>query len=376
MRVLYWTDRFWPHVGGIETVSAALLPALRQRGHDFHILTSHSATPLPDEDIFAGVPLQRLHLLTALTQNDLGLLATSLRRLHAIKQHVRPDLVHLHFSGPSALFHWKTAAAHPAPTLLTLHALHTLPEQADTQHSLLVRTLQQAAWVTSVSEHLLMAARRLVPEIAARSSVIYNGVAQPTEAPTPLPLDPPTLLCVGRLVIWKGFTDALRALAEVRHHWPRARLVIAGDGPQRAALEEMARELGVADGVTFLGWVEPPQIPSLLNRCTLLLIPSWEAENLPMTAMEAAWMQRPVIASHLSGLPEVVRDGETGALVPPHAPDALAARIVALLADPTRLQRMGEQARAHAAARFTIARCAAAYDALYRQLAGESAPVV
>lgn len=354
-------------------MSAALAPALRRIGHDLCLVTSHGATVLPDETTYEGVPLHRLHMLTALTQNSIHEVAASIQRLTRIKRSFRPDLVHVHFSGPSALFHWKSSAGRPIPTVVTLHALHSVPGGDSRASSLVVQTLEKASWVVSVSRHLLSAARELVPSIGPKSSVIYNGMARPDVAPAPLPIDPPLLLCVGRLVPWKGFGDALRAFAQVQHRRPDVRMVIAGDGPHRRELEQLASGLGVGESVRFEGRVEPARIPALLNRATLLLIPSWREENLPMTSIEAAWMGRPVVASDLSGLPEIVRDGETGLLVPPNDPDALAARLVELLAAPERLRRMGDAAHRHVVGHFDLDRCADAYDQLYRIVAARGA---
>jgi glycogen(starch) synthase len=186
-------------------------------------------------------------------------------------------------------------------------------------------------------------------------------------APGPPPLDPPHLLGIGRLVPFKGFDVALQAFRRVLDRLPRARLTLAGDGPERTALEHLAARLGVRDAVDFVGWVHPGRVQALMSAATLVLMPSrWE--GLPLVALEAQAAGRPVVASRAGGLPEVVVDGETGRLVPPDAPEALADAVLALLARPVELARMGHAARERAARVFDQVRCVDEYAALLEEV--------
>jgi glycogen(starch) synthase len=365
VRILYITERFAPLIGGIETMSEYLLSVLRERGHHLHVVTSHSGAALPDRDTWAGIPLTRLHMLTALTRRDLKLIAATRAALSALKRDFQPDFVHIQFSGPSSLFHWDTLSAHPTRTLVTLHSV---PPQMAGARSLLLGTLQKADWVTAVSAYMLAWARAQAPEIEARSSVVYNGVPPVTTVPASLPLDPPCILWIGRMVAWKRVDLLLRALSLM----PRVRLLLAGDGPERAALTALATELGVAERVDFLGWVGRSSLPDLINRATVLVIPSSAEENLPMVAIEAAQMGRPVIAARLSGLPEIIQHGETGVLLDEMTPEALAQALDALLQDPATLTAMGQAARRVVQSRFTVAHMVDAYDCLYTRVAAQS----
>lgn len=370
MRVLYWTERFWPHVGGVEVLSAQLIPALQATGHDFCLVTSHSAADLPDEDNWQGVPLHRLPFLPALTDNDLHALVAARRRLAAIKRAFRPDLVHIHFSGPSPWFHWQTADAWPSPTLVTLHAL---PAGWQTGAPLLAQTLARADHINSVARFMRDDLLRWQPALADKLDVIYNGIADQSPTVTPLPIDPPRLLCVGRLVDWKGFDTPIRALALLADRFPTLRLTIAGDGPQRAALAALAAELGVAGRVDFCGWVGRDALPALYAGATLVLVPSHAQENLPLVAQEALLHGRPLLASAVGGLPELLENAggaadSAGALLPVGDAPAWAAALAAHLGDAPRLRRAAATA-ARAGAAFTLAACAAAYDRRYGALA-------
>ena len=219
-------------------------------------------------------------------------------------------------------------------------------------------------------------------EVAARYGltprVIYNGVD--LERFAPRPPDPalrarltggverPVLLCAGRLVRWKGFEYAIEALALLSTE-PAPVLAIAGSGPYRGDLERLAAARGVADRLRFLGEWPYAAMPELYPAADVVLGTSFVNETFGIALCEALACERPVIASDFGGFREVVRDGETGVLVPPRDPAALAAAIDALLADPARCRCYGAAGRRDVAARFSwdavVARVLAAYaDAL------------
>ncbi len=147
------------------------------------------------------------------------------------------------------------------------------------------------------------------------------------------------LLAMGRLHRNKGFDIALRALALL----PGAHLSIAGEGPERAALEALARELGVADRVAFLGWRR--DVGALLAACDVFLCSS-RHEPLGNIVLEAWSAARPVVAAAAQGPSELIEENETGLLVPVDDAAALAAAVGALLADPQRAARLAQAGRA------------------------------
>jgi glycosyltransferase involved in cell wall biosynthesis len=143
-------------------------------------------------------------------------------------------------------------------------------------------------------------------------------------------------------------------------------LVLVGEGPERPHVQALAAELGVADRVLCLGAL--PHFSEWLGRADLFLLPS-ETESFGLAALEALACGVPVIASDVGGLPEVVRHGETGLLVPPGDPAALAAAVASLLDDEPRRQRLGQAGREDAVARFAPEPAVLAYE---RVLAGAS----
>ncbi len=370
MRLLFWTGTYWPNIGGVEVFSSNLMAGLRRRGHEVAIVTSHSDLDLPDEGSHQDVPIHRMPFNKAFTDpSPVGAFVEAWRRVRAVKASFAPDIIHINFSGfdgIGVLFHLETTAADAAPFLVTVHTVR----HADWHEPLLERMLREAGWVVSVSEALKAEVAGLAPDIAERSSVIYNAVEVPALAPAPLPRPTPRLVCLGRIVHDKGFDVALEALALLAPRFPRAGMVIAGDGPARPELETRARELGIADSVEFTGWVEPDKVFELINSATLVLLPS-RRETFGLVALEAALMARPVVASRVDGLPEVVADGQTGLLVDKENPAALAGAIARLLEDAGMAERMGQAARRRARELFDFERQVDAYEDLYQRLAGK-----
>jgi len=363
MKILYWTELFWPHIGGIEVLSTQLIPALQERGYEFAVVTSHSHLDLPDQTVYQDIPIYRFHFLTSLNNNNLRQSITARQQVAKLKQSFKPDLVHLHFSGPSAYFHLQTVTAHPAPTLITIHSL---PKHRSKQHGLLARTLHDASWVNTVSTTTLDELRQLVPEIKSRSSVIYNGLEMPPLKPAPLAFEAPRLLCLGRFLDWKGFDLAISAFATLQERFPQARLMIAGDGPEKPNLEQQVVELELNDRIEFTGWIAPDEVATLINTATMVIIPSRTGEMLPVVALQAAQMARPVIATRVAGLPEFVTHQQTGLLVEKDNSTALADAIAFLLEHSEMTTRMGQVARQKAQEVFGLKPCVEAYDKLYQ----------
>jgi glycosyltransferase involved in cell wall biosynthesis len=173
---------------------------------------------------------------------------------------------------------------------------------------------------------------------------------------------PGYLLFVGRLRIRKGVEVLLEAFRELRGRVPGAVLRIAGDGEHRAALERKADGLGLGSAVTFLGTRDGSQVRALLAGAAALVVPSIY-EGMPLVVLEAMERGVPVVASAVSGIPEVVVGGETGWLVPPEDLQALARALEEVLADAPEARRRGEAGRRRVEERYRPAVAAASWRA-------------
>jgi colanic acid/amylovoran biosynthesis glycosyltransferase len=189
----------------------------------------------------------------------------------------------------------------------------------------------------------------LCPHLAGKVVNVYNGVSlTPAPGPRPPARPPFHLLALGRLVPKKGFGVLLAACRELRAQGVEVRLTLAGDGPERGKIQDLIHREGLADRVSLPGAVPHREVARLMAAADLLVMPSLIApsgdrDGIPNVVLEALLCEVPVVASAVSGIPEVIRDGDTGWLTAPGDAEALTGAIAAALADP-------EEAR-HRAAR-------------------------
>jgi glycosyltransferase involved in cell wall biosynthesis len=368
MRLVFVQEAFWPSVGGIEVLSQRALVALRERGYEPSVITTFAGQELPERDEVQGIPVYRFPFRRALEDRDLEAIIRCRKGLTSLKRELLPDVIQINFSGPSGYF--LLATAEPGDPPIVMAVRHPLDRMTDNPNSLVYRLLGASTWVTGNSRSTLEQSIAAVPEIESRASVILNGLDVPETSPTRLSFDPPQLLCLGRLVFDKGFHLAVEAFSAVRKLFPEARLTIAGDGPERSALEAQVNALGLEAAVRFTGLLSREEVPAAMNEASLVLMPSRE-ESFGLVALEAGIMGRPVVATAVGGLPEVVRNGVTGWTVPHDDAEALAAAAVQCISDPDRARRYGQAARRRALETFSLERYVNQYDALYRHLAGD-----
>jgi glycogen(starch) synthase len=358
--VLLWSELYWPYIGGAEIFAAKLMQSLRGRGIEFLVVTSHHDRELPDAGVHDGIPIRRLPFRAAIANRDVRSFARAMSEAAAIEREFAPDLIHVNAIGPSVMFLLRSRRAESPPYVVTVQQ-EVLPSQRDGSATLLAQALVGARHVVGVSRTVLDQLRAAHPEIADRSSVIFNGVDTPALAPAPLP-ETPHVLCLGRLVPAKGFDVALRAAALLGH----VRMTIAGDGVMRGELMALAKELGV--DAAFPGWIDPDDVPRLINEASVVVMPS-RREGLGIVSVQAALMARPIIATPVGGLPEVVLDGESGILIPVDDAPTLAAALETLLKDREKATAMGRRGREHALAKLDWNATIASYDSLYRSYA-------
>jgi len=203
------------------------------------------------------------------------------------------------------------------------------------------------SWWTRRADRVIVPSRYLARWVESwgvpkdRLVVIYNAVELVDGVePLPVPLKTPVkAITVGRLVPWKRVDGLIEALREI----PELGLVIVGDGPERPRLERIVQELGISDRVYFAGQRSKTETLSLMAACDFFVLNS-TYEGHPHAVLEAMALGLPVVATAVGGTPEVVRDGETGVLVPGRY-GALGASLSALARDPALRRRLGRAAR-------------------------------
>lgn len=161
------------------------------------------------------------------------------------------------------------------------------------------------------------------------------------------------ILCVGRLVAWKGQSLLIECAAELVKAGVDANVALIGEGPKRADLEALASELAVADRVELLGAVGQDEIQTHYAAADVVCLPSY-AEGVPVVLMEAMALERPVVSTRITGIPELVEDGTHGLLVPPGDLKALVRALRELASDPQRRAEMGRAGRVKVESEFDV----------------------
>jgi glycosyltransferase involved in cell wall biosynthesis len=211
---------------------------------------------------------------------------------------------------------------------------------------------------------------------AEKIKTIANGIdVKAFECAQPLPplqdAGSTVVGMVARLDLQKGFEYLLRAARELCQMFPGLRIVIAGEGPDRSAIEEMIEQYGLQSSVVLAG--QQSNMPAVYAAMDIFVLPSLN-EGLPMTVLEAMAASKPVIATRVGAIPSVIQDGENGLLVAPKDPEGLRNAIASLLNDPERRRRLGDQAHAWVSQNYTSEGMAVKYREMYEEVLGKPAP--
>ena len=345
-------------ISGAEAHLLSLLPQLRRRGWDVRMLMLHEHEPgargFARELERRGVGVDDIPL--AADVDPLAFL-----RLSAYVARRRPAILHTHLVHGDVYGQVVGSLAGVPLRLSTKHGFNEFREGRG--FALADRTVAGLAHVhVAISRGL---ARYLAQTEGFREEtfeIVHYGIEA---GPEPAPYDGSrlNLLCVGRLIPIKGHIVLLRAFAQARAEVPGLTLELAGRGVLDPALRALAKELGVDDGVRFLGFVSP--VADAIERAAGVVAPSL-GEGFGLVALEAMERARPVVAARIGGLGELVVDGETGFLVPPAEVEPLARAMVALAQDPERAAELGRAGRRRALTTFAEERCVERTELLYR----------
>jgi len=261
--------------------------------------------------------------------------------------------LHAHFGTNSAEVAMLVHALGGPPFSFTVHG----PEEFDRPEFIgLAEKIRHSAFVVAISSFGRSQLYRWIEHAHwSKVQVVHCGLEQAfhsgvsTEA-----VAMPRLVCVGRLCEQKGQLLLVQAAGRVRREGVPFELVLAGDGDMRPAIEELVDTLGLRAHVRITGWISSDQVRGEILGARALALPSF-AEGLPVVIMEAMALGRPVIATYVAGIPELVRPGENGWLIPAGDVEALAEAIMECLGlDAAALEHMGAQARQRALSRHDV----------------------
>ncbi|MFO8074926.1 MAG: glycosyltransferase family 4 protein [Egibacteraceae bacterium] len=372
MRIAVVCPYDWSAHGGVRSHVASLCGELARR-HDVAILAPASA-PLAGEDpLDAAVHVVGRAVAVPFNRSVARIAASPLagRRTLATLRDLDPDVVHVHEPGVPAV---ALAAAQrgPQPVVGTFHAWSDrdrLYRSTGPYGRHVARALAARLAVSEVARHYHAAALGLPP---SAFEVVPNGVevgSFATAEPLAEYVDPerPTLLFVGRLEPRKGLDVLIRAFLELRSRRPELRLVVLGDGPERARCERLL-PVAVRPDVLFLGAVDEADKARFHASADLFVAPNLGGESFGIVLLEAMAAGLPVVASAIPGFESVMADGREGRLVAPGDGFALAEAVTTLLDDPEARAAMAARGR-ETAERHAWPRVAERVEEVYRAVA-------
>lgn len=286
----------------------------------------------------------------------------------------QPQLAHVYY-GHKAVKYLPMLRRWGGPLVVSFHGVDvTESAYRGSDPSTLAEVFDHARLILGRSQSLLerLAAMGCPPE-----KLRLNRTPVPLDGIQPAIRTPPAgghwrLLQACRLISKKGLRSTLLAMRLVADAWPHAVLTLAGDGPLAAEMRTLASELGLDQNVAFAGWCGQDQLLSLYREAHLFLHPSemtdaGDREGIPNSLLEGMAAGLPAVATWHGGIPEAVRDGCNGLLVPEKSPAALAAAVLRLMGDPALLEAMSREAAASMEAHFGAAGQIAALEDCYEE---------
>ena len=363
----------YPTYGGSGAVATELGIALAKRGHEVHFVSYQQPFRLPSfmpRVYFHEVEVVRYPLFEY-PPYDLALAV----RMHEVVLTHGLDLLHVHYAIPHATSAWiaKEMLVDARPDIRILTTLHgtdiTIVGQEPSFHAITKFSIEKSDGLTAVSRYLQRETVKAFGCVGCDIQVIpnfidpsvYDRARYAPDARAQFDGGRKVLMHVSNFRAVKRIRDVVRIFAQVTREIPSV-LVMVGDGPDRMDAEREARELGVDRDIFFLGKLEA--VAPLLAGADLFLLPS-ASESFGLSALEALASGVPVIGSRAGGLPEVVREGETGALCEVGDVDAMAGAALAILRDQNRWHAMSTLAAADARERFALDPVVAQYEGFY-----------
>jgi glycosyltransferase involved in cell wall biosynthesis/SAM-dependent methyltransferase len=391
MRILQLTSSYpLPCGGGLHADSTApfvrsIARALADRGHELRVLAPERSGA-PRQTVEPGIVVDWLPYAPHVSLRVIGhaqslkndnrvrpeafaalplYLCAMLKAGRRICREWNPQAIHAHWVIPNAPVGAMLAREFNLPLVINLHGSDVYLALKSLAYGQVARwTLRQAVAVIAPSQALYDGAVRLGAD-PSRVYVCPHGVDsqrfQPLDA-LPVPGQPLVVMCAGRLVPKKGIDVLLRAAPDILRAVPMAEIWVVGDGDYRPVLEAQRDALPapLAGRIRFLGQVDWDQMPAMLRRAAVFAAPSvrdsaGNEDGLPTILLEAMACGCPVVASHIAGIPLVIRDNENGLLLPPGDAEALGRAVVDLLKDPQCRARLGSAGRALVEREFTWA---------------------
>jgi len=373
-----WDQR----TGGVTHVAASLARSLQTRGHQaLFLFPAENGFRVSVRTSLRGFPsiycrLRALPPEQPSWRARLSWYSTVLTTLPQLARHGlsrRVDLINVHYPDEGFALLVDLARWLRVPLVVSAHGSDLLPDAGPSRGKGLLRQLESADAVVVPSQNYLRSVVDAFPRLRDKIRCIHNGYDEEELSAlgaVPVGSRDVTALCIAALIPKKGIDVLLRGLHQCTSGQLKVRLI--GEGPLRRELEALSATLGLSDRVCFLGPKDRDGVLDEIVHCDMMVMPSRHpSESFGLAALEAMACAKPVVASAVGGLPELVGDRETGLLVRPEDSAALARALDLLAGDPAMRLSLGVAGRSKAK-RFTVRVTADAYEALFTELVAQA----
>jgi glycosyltransferase involved in cell wall biosynthesis len=340
------------------------------RGDEVHLISFRDAE-IPDVAVHPVKSTFPIKISAAASISDKIGYFFCLREFKRLIKAIAPDILHAHWATSYGLM---GAYSGYHPFLLSVWGSDVLifPRKSRLHRAILKFTLNRADHLTATSRMLTAETGKYLKKDKQVHTIPFGVDIDRFRPTASKKTDDPhlTIGIVKRLEKVAGIEYLIRAFAMLLKFDPFLSLLIVGEGTEEETLKDLCISLDIGGSVRFTGFVGNERIPELLNRMDILVLPSI-SESFGVAAVEAAACGLPVIASDTGGLPEVVVDGETGFLVPPEKPQAIAQKAVLLIKDAEMRSRMGAAGRKFVEENYVWQKNAGEMEKLYRSVVGK-----
>jgi L-malate glycosyltransferase len=369
----------YPTYGGSGVVATELGLELAARGHEIHFISY--AMPVRITEATERIRFHEVEVMNYPLFDHPPYALALATKMYEVAASESLDLLHVHYAIPHSVSAYLARAMFRPkrlPFVTTLHGTDITLVGSDRSYLPITRfSIEESDAVTAISEYLQ---RVTLKEFGIRRPVevipnfVNCDVFEPADGACRRSEfardDQKVLVHLSNFRPVKRLPDVIEIFARVHRQVP-VKLLLIGDGPDRARAEWMARERNLTGDVIFLG--KQNQVQDLLNCADVMLLPS-ELESFGLAALEAMACGVPAVCSRVGGVPEVIRDGVEGYLVEPGDVGTMAERVLRILTEPGRREEMGRAARRRASDKFCSTKIIPLYEDLYRRVVEEKTP--
>jgi len=368
-------------VGGVASVVGNVARQLQKTGHHIWFLHPGEASSLKATITKWKFPGYELNLRNpfvpeAPVKSVLGFafyLLHTLHQLHTLLVRHNIDIVNIHYPIGSGVYFSLLRLFCRFKLVISVHGGDLFPKGAPERRypKALEILINSADWLVAPSQSTLDAALTRFPGLRAKSSAIHNAVnlAEFDEEERDALPGGRFILCIALLQPRKAVDVLIKAFRLLGQTHPEMELWLAGDGPLRGQLEDLVFQLGLTQKVKFLGSQDRIGVKKLLRQCTLLVLPS-RAEPFGIAILEAFSSMKPVVASAVGGIPEIIEDGHNGILVEPENPQALCDAISKVWSNPDLAEQLARAGYETVRKQFQWEVASARYEAIFKNLLG------